>query len=163
LSSAIVVSRTFKPVVGALILAGLSGSVSAGPFEDGLDAARRSDYAAVIRLWLPLAEQGDARAQSNLALMYDKGRGVARDYAAATNWYRKAAEQGDAEAQSNLAIMYATGRGVAQDYVSAHMWFDLAAAKGDKVAEKSRDKVAAKMTPTQIAEAQRLAHEWKPK
>jgi hypothetical protein len=62
--------RTFKPAVAALILiVDFAGSsAGAGPFEDG-DAARRADYATVMRLWRPLAEQGDARAQSNLALM----------------------------------------------------------------------------------------------
>ena len=55
-----------------------------------------------------------------------------------------------------------------QDYVQAHMWFNLAASRlppgtnRDK-AVKNRDIVAAKMTPAQIAEAQRLAREWKPK
>jgi uncharacterized protein len=59
--------------------------------------------------------------------------------------------------------MYRTGGGVPQDYVIAHMWFNLAAASGDKDAVKARDVVAAKMAPTQIAEAQKLAREWKPK
>ena len=58
--------------------------------------------------------------------------------------------------------MYAEGRGVAQDYVQAHMWFYLAAAQGDAKALKNRDSIAAKMTSAQIAEAQRLAREWKP-
>ena len=55
------------------------------------------------------------------------------------------------------------GRGVPQDYVQAHMWWNLAAVKGNTDAIKNRDVVAAKMTPTQIAEAQKLAREWKPK
>ena len=59
--------------------------------------------------------------------------------------------------------MYGEGKGVPQDYVRAHMWWNLAAAKGNAVAVKNRDKVAAKMTSTQIAEAQKLAREWKPK
>ena len=79
------------------------------------------------------------------------------------SWYRKAAEQGHAKAQLNLGIMYFTGRGVPQDYVQAHMWFNLSAAQGDADATKNRDIVAAKMTPAQIAEAQKLAREWKPK
>ena len=49
-----------------------------------------------------------------------------------------------------------------QDYVLAHMWYNLAAAQDAGVAAKNRDRVAAKMTPAQIAEAQRLAREWKP-
>ena len=59
--------------------------------------------------------------------------------------------------------MYANGQGVTQDYVLAHMWFNLSAAQGDADATKNRDRVAGKMTPARIAEAQRLAREWKPK
>ncbi len=59
--------------------------------------------------------------------------------------------------------MYAKGQGVPQDYVLAHMWFNLAGAQGDKKARKDRDLAASHMTPDQIAEAQRLAREWKPK
>ena len=95
--------------------------------------------------------------------MYDNGRGVPRDYAAAMSWYRKAAEQGHASAQNNLGLMYGKGQGVTQDYVQAHMWWNLAAAKGDTDAVKNRDLIAAKLTPAQIAEAQKLAREWKPK
>ncbi len=59
--------------------------------------------------------------------------------------------------------MYMNGTGVTQDYVQAHMWFNLAAVKGDETATKNRDIVAKKMTPAQIAAAQRLAREWKPR
>jgi hypothetical protein len=59
---------------------------------------------------------------------------------------------------------------VPQDYVQAHMWFKLAASRSDasdkELSEKainSRDRIAARMTPAQIAEAQKLAREWKPK
>ena len=54
------------------------------------------------------AEQGDAKAQSHLGLMYDEGLGVSQDYAEAARWFRLAAEQGDANAQRNL--MYLEGR-----------------------------------------------------
>ena len=97
--------------------------------------------------------------------MYDHGQGVPLDYALAVSWYRKAAEQGDGSAQNNLGVMYENGQGVPQDYVQAHMWFNLAGAlAGEREKSvKNRDRVAAKMTPAQIAEAQRLASEWKPK
>jgi hypothetical protein len=52
--------------------------------------------------------------------------------------------------------------GVPQDDVLSHMWFSLAASQGYDLAATERDKLAAKMTPHQIAEAQRLAREWKP-
>jgi uncharacterized protein len=93
------------------------------------------------------------------------GQGVPQDYEAAINWYRKAADQ-DGFAQKAarffLGYMYETGKGVPQNYVLAHMWYNLAAAKGDKDDAENRDRVAAKMIPAQIAEAQRLAREWKP-
>jgi TPR repeat protein len=60
-------------------------------------------------------------------------------------------------------VTYANGAGVPQDYVLAHMWFNLAARQGYPSAEDHRDTLAKKMTPAQIAEAQRLAREWKPK
>ena len=85
-------------------------------------------------------------------------------------WYRRSAEQGDAWGQANLGVMYDKGQGVPQDYVQAHMWYNLAAtnypaSEKDRreLAVKNRDRVAGKMTRAQIAEAQRLALEWKPK
>ncbi len=84
-------------------------------------------------------------------------------------WYRRAAEQGDAKAQLQLGNMYHKGEGwgVPQDYIQAHMWFNLAAANRladvEGRASLARYNVEELMTPAQIAEAQRLAREWKPK
>ena len=50
-----------------------------------------------------------------------------------------------------------------QDYVLAHKWLNLAAVEGDKESEKARNLVEKLMTSAEIAEAQRLAREWKPK
>ncbi len=75
----------------------------------------------------------------------------------------KAAEQGLPAAQHNLGAMYATGQGVPRDYAQALMWFTLAANNGDTGAKKNCDKITAQMTPDQIAKAQQMAREWKPK
>ena len=133
------------------------------PFEGAVAACKRGDYATALRLLRPLARGGHHAAQNTLGMMYGQGKGVAQDYAEALKWYRKAADQGDADAQDNLGVMYASGKSVAQDYVEAHKWFDLAASGFPPSATKNRDVVAAKMTPAQIAEAQKLAREWKPK
>ena len=69
------------------------------------------------------------------------------------------AAKGEAEAQYNLGLMYGKGQGVPMDDVRAHMWFNLAAVKGDADAVKNRDIAAKKMTPQQMAEAQKLARE----
>jgi len=110
-----------------------------------------------------VAERGNAEVQFNLGGMYYYGQGIPQDYKKAAKWYRLAAEQGDAAAQSSMGFMYEWGDGVPQDYAQAHMWFNLAGASGDAYDINKRDSVARKMTPGQIAEAQRLAREWKPK
>ena len=130
-------------------------------YAEGLGVPQ--DYAVAMSWFRKAADQNDARAQSNLAYMYHQGLGVPQDYAAAMSWLRKAVDRGEAYAQFNLAMMYRDGEGVPQDYVAAHMWYNLAAAREYQDAAKNRDMVAAKMTPAQIAEAQKLASEWKPK
>ena len=57
--------------------------------------------------------------------------------------------------------------GVPQDYVQAHKWLNLAASRTTpgklEDVRLARDKLAEKMTALQVAEAQRLAREWRPK
>jgi len=121
------------------------------------------DYQEAVKWYRRAADQGDASAQSNLGVGYDRGQGVPQDYQEAAKWYRRAAEQGEARAQYTLARMYYFGQGIPQDYVFAHMWANLAASQGGEDAVEKRDAIAMKMTPQQIAEAQRLAREWKAK
>ncbi len=85
-----------------------------------------------------------------------------KDYATALSEWRPLAEQENAHAQFYLGVMYENGFGLPQDYVQAHMWYHLAVANGHKDAVTLRDRLAKQMTPAQIAEAQRLAREWKP-
>ena len=132
--------------------------------------AAEQGNAKALKWYRKAAEQGNAEAQFNLGLMYDERLGVPQNYAEAVKWYRRAAEQGNAEAQTNLGIMYYTGQGVPKDDVLAHMWFNLATSRYPapekskrKRTEIFRDIAASKMTPAQIAEALRLAKEWKPK
>ena len=127
------------------------------------------DDTEAVKWYRKAADQGFVQAQYNLAAMYDSGQGVPQDYAEAAKWYRKAADRGFAQAQSYLGALYAKGQGVPRDYVEAYKWFDLAAARfaaSDAVlrdgAVSNQQRIAAGMTPAQIAEAQRLAREWKP-
>jgi TPR repeat protein len=85
-----------------------------------------------------------------------------RDYTTAARIIRPLAESGDATAQYNLGVFYDNGLGVPQDKINAYIWFSLAAAQGRKGAAAIRDLMARRMTPGQIAEAQKLAREWKP-
>ena len=104
--------------------------VRSDQFEDALAAHDNGDYATALRVWQPLAEQGNARAQYSLGIMYKNGQGVPQDYAAALKWYRLAAEQGNADAQYSLGVTYDLGQGVPQDYAAAVKWYRLAAEQG---------------------------------
>ena len=44
-------------------------------------------FATALREWTPLAEQGDAKSQYNLGVMYNKGKGVPQNYKTAVKWY----------------------------------------------------------------------------
>lgn len=63
----------------------------AGPLEDGLAAYNEKDYATTLRLWRPMAEQGDGGVQNSLGYMYEKVRGVPQDQVQAHRFYRLAA------------------------------------------------------------------------
>ena len=71
-----ILSQTFPVLIARPMGAALAGTAIAGPFEDGVVAYNRGDYATALRLWRPLAEQGDTKAQFNLGLMYKNGEGV---------------------------------------------------------------------------------------
>lgn len=188
---------TVSHVLSAIAAMSFVAPATAGPFEDAAAAYEAGDYVTAFRLQLPLAEegyakaqvnlgmmyaygrgvpqndveavewfrraadQGDAFAQHNLGVFYDNGRGVALDRAEAVRWFREAADQGLADAQYDLGRMYAEGRGVPQDRVRAYMWLSLSAEQGHQKAVGSRNLVTKGMTPAQIADAEKLARDWK--
>jgi uncharacterized protein len=134
------------------------------------------DYKNAVRWTRGAADQGYAAAQNGFGGFYDVGRGVPRDNVEAAKWYRRAADQGYAPAQETIGLRYESGIGVLQDYVLAHMWLNLASVnfyalktmhtmvqkERAREASQNRDRVASKMTSARIAEAQKLAREWKP-
>ena len=107
-------NKFIRSAIFALMLFPAPGS--AQDLFAGLAAYGAGDYATALREWTPLAEQGDADAQSNLGLMYAEGDGVPQDYAEAVRWYQLAAEQGHAGAQARLQAVYEK---VNREYVDA--------------------------------------------
>jgi hypothetical protein len=112
--------------------------------------------------------QGHNSAQYNLGLLYAHGEGVPRDDTKAASLFRMAAKQGNTSAQSSLGMMLVEEL-IPSDDTAAFMWLELAAS-GFSPTEAEwrnnasyRDKVAARMTPDQIAEAKRLVRDWLPK
>ena len=123
-----------------------SAQAIAGPYEDGIAAYDRGEFAAALSLWLPLAEQGNASAQYNVAVLYEKGQGAAQDFREAARWYLKAAEQGDPDAQYSIAVLYEKGIGVvAPSRSDAQKWYALAVANSrasSPVRERARKRHA---------------------
>ena len=117
-----------------VLLVCAAGAAVAGPLEDGLVAYQGRDWKTAVALLMPLAEQGDALARFSLGILYRQGKGVPKDV------------------------------------VQAYKWFDLATVDDGEYepdlfteAKQSRDDLASQMSPGQIAEARKLAQEWKPR
>jgi hypothetical protein len=118
---------SFVLTAATLLTLWIHASAVAGPLEDGRAAYDRGDYQTALRLWQPLADQGNAWVQTDIGIMYDEGYGVT---------------------QSNIR---------------AYMWYSLAADAGDEDGGDLRRALEDEMTEEQIAEAKRLAEEWKHK
>jgi hypothetical protein len=102
-----------------------SASVAAGmaAYNDG-------DFAQARRLWTPLAQAGDPRAQYMLGYMAENGQGRAWSNHDAAAWYRLAANQSYPQAQVALGKLYLRGMGVPRDPAQAATEFRQAAEEG---------------------------------
>jgi TPR repeat protein len=88
--------------IGAVLIAQLLGASAAfaGPWEDGMTAYNRGDYVPAMRVFRTLAEQGNAKAQNVLGVMFRKGEGVPKNPARAHMWFSFAAKRGEAGARA---------------------------------------------------------------
>jgi len=86
-----------------------------------------ADWYEAFRLWLPLAEAGDAKAQYNIGRCYDRGDGVDKDKTLALQWYLKAAAQNDPRAYYNIYLHYDD----LKDSAQAESWLSKAAEAGE--------------------------------
>ncbi len=114
---------------GLLVVIALAGFAAPAhaDFAAGVAAFRDGDYKAAYEAWLPLAQQGNAAAQQNLGILYNKGLGREVDLVEAAKWYRRAARGGNANAQTKMGVFLARGLGIARDYTQAAGWFREAA------------------------------------
>lgn len=123
------------------------------------------DYVEAVKWYRKAAEQGDADNQSFLGGAYFNGKGVDKDYVEAVKWFRMAGAQGNVLALDRLGLCYATGRGVAVNSVEAYALFNLVSETSDdfpKLRENAaelRDSMEKKMTPQQVADAQKRTKE----
>jgi TPR repeat protein len=123
-----------RTVLHALLLTlSLGGTAAlAGGLDDDLLEAyqlhRNGQTEEAMRIWRPLAAQGQVDAQYNLGVVHQHADGVRRDYAAALRWYALAAAQGDVEAQRAIGTMHMRGQGVKRDVAKGMRWMMLATA-----------------------------------
>lgn len=133
-------------------------------------AYERKDMATAVRIWKVWAAKGNAEAQTLLGAMYWSGEGVPRDHKEAARLYLLAANQGYARAQNDIGFMLGFGEGIPpQDNVEAYKWLTLAvkgytAKNQDRLDQTRKDlaTLAKRMSPAQIAEAERRAKAFKP-
>ena len=125
----------------AIMLCLFSGSLLAGPLEDGLSAFSARRYADAAAVLTPLARNGNPQAQVHVGLMHFYGLGVAESEATAFDWFTRSAIQGSPEGMFYLGNMYLYGNGVptaqTDPDISAAQWFFRAARKGHAEAQYS--------------------------
>jgi len=92
-------------------------------YKRGRMAFLFGQYEAARSIWLPLADQGYAKAQATMGWIYQTGKGVKKNPKIAFNWYRKAAIQQHVIAQNNLGVAYEQGLGVRKNAKKAAKWY----------------------------------------
>ena len=110
-------------------------NLQAGELEDGFQAFTAGNYEQALRLWLPIAEKDNDKAQYNLGLLYSKGLGVEKNLKTAFIWYKRAAANGNTDAMYNLGLMYDKGRVVYRSTKDATKWWLKAAELGNASAQ----------------------------
>ena len=102
------INKTGVNILLVVVLLLCPNSLRAG-LEEGISASHKGDYITAFREFRSLANEGDAKAQYNLGLLYEMGLGVKQDYQEAAKWYRKAAVQDNIESQKRLIVMRKKG------------------------------------------------------
>ena len=121
-----------------------------------------ADATESVKWYRRAAAQGVDNACLFLGSAYLHGHGLPKDATMAAKWFRQGAKS-DLSSRFALGELYLEGNGVPKDLVQALMWFELYSATGVPIPKpEMRDTCAKEMTSEQIAEAKRLASEWKP-
>ncbi len=152
----------WRVLVSAVLLSAWQIWPALAGLEEGVAAYKAGHYGVALKEWRALAESGNAKAQYNVGILYEKGLGVPKDTRQAYVWYEKAAVQGLAFAQNNLGAMYEDGLVVEADYVQADMWYLLSGKQGNEVANRNHQRLMTHMSQDEISTARRLADRWTP-
>jgi TPR repeat protein len=121
------------------------------------------DYTKAI-IWLSkAADQGNTDAYKHVANMYYSGRGVVLSQASSLSWLQKSADADDGQGQFTLGKLYYSGTLVPQDYVEAYKWISLCVRQNPycDFAIPTKNEITSKMTPRQVAEANKKIAAWR--
>ncbi len=153
-----------KLVVAFALLSSLSAHAG---FQEAIQAYYAGDYDKALQEYQAIAEQGDARGEFGIGYMHHYGHGVPRNQIEAIKWFRQSASHGNIPARQYLGIMYQKGEGVEKDLVTSHMWHSLFSrdAPNDRdrgYTKETLTKIERKLSEAQLAQAKKMAGEWKP-
>jgi TPR repeat protein len=157
-----------------LLSVGLTGwnSARADALKDGQDAWDAGHFAKSMELLLPLAKEGNPKAQYRVGVMHAGGQAVSQNQAEAIKWWLLSAAQGNADAQFALGKEYAIGGfggggGIERDAPEAYFWLVLALEnkatnkRSLDSATQMRDLIAGKLTPEQLAKVDKRLADWR--
>jgi TPR repeat protein len=152
-------------VLTAIVQLASTEPAAADANADASAAFKRGDDDAALKIWKPLAEQGDPIAEFGLGVMYTTGRGVPQDAARGVEWIRRAAEQRVPRAALLLGLAYQVGIGTKADPVQADKWMHIALALSGSYVESVDAKLLLShlepdMTADQLAMGKALAIDW---
>jgi len=155
-----------RPAIGtmppALPAGKADGQSRPAPPAARVEEAKLELPPAVIVSLQEAAERGDAEAQFELAVAYEKGLHVDQDTAWAARWYGRAAFRGHSEAQYKYASLKLAGPGARQDLVGAYRWLTIAAQRGHDRADEARVKLELRLSIDQLYREQAWAEAFEP-
>ena len=122
-------TRPIRPTAFLLAL-WLSGCASPDVMTSAKNAYQLGNYTKALKLWKFAAAKGDPKAITNVAGLYEDGKGVQKNLAEAVRWYRLGVDKGSEWAANDLGYLYTQGKGVPKDYTEALRLFRISADKG---------------------------------
>jgi len=134
-------------------------------YETGKGVSK--NYGKAAEWYSSSAEMFNSTAMYRMGFLHEKGMGVPKSMQEAEKWYRRAADAGNSWSQFYFGEKCEHGKGVKKDLVFAHAWYNLASrGMGDKglwkKAKSARDRVALKLTPEELARAEKIVRDWRP-
>ena len=119
-----IIVRAFTTVAILCLTSSLIiGDALETPYDAGVTAYKKKDYAEALSQWTQSASRGDLDALNNLGYLLYNGLGTGKDLDGAIRLWRTAAFAGHSEAQWHLGTAYETGQGVPKNLVKAYAWY----------------------------------------